>query len=406
MELHFPETTLDAVVSLPSSKSISNRALILNALAYSDLPIRKLSDSDDTQVLLQALDSDSNSFDLGAAGTAMRFLTAFLAKTFGEWTLTGSERMKQRPIKILVEALKSLGAKIEYLEKDGFPPLRIWGSALKGGEIKLNAGVSSQYISALMMIAPYMQEGLHIQLEGEAISRPYLEMTARMMQDYGSKIEYSSQSIRIPPGNYKAIDYSVEGDWSAASYWYEVLLLAGRGTLLLQGLHKESYQGDSKVLQLFELLGIESNFLPEGLRLNIVGESLSSFKYDFRDQPDLAQTFAVCCCMKAIPFHFSGLQSLKIKESDRVSALITELHKLGFLLRQENDGEQLIWEGKTCHSDPLPRIATYEDHRMAMSFAPVALLRPLFIENPQVVSKSYPSFWEDLQRVCTKAKTS
>ena len=397
-ELYIPIETLHADIALPASKSISNRALMMNALSCSFYPIQNLSDSDDTLVLQKALDSNDTTFDIGAAGTSMRFLTTFLAKTLGEWTITGSERMKKRPIKLLVDALNSLGARIEYIENEGFPPLRIFGSALMGGEIRLNGGVSSQYISALMMIAPYMQNGLRIRLEGNVISKPYIEMTLNMMREFGVKVSFSGNKIDIRPQTYTPVNYAVESDWSAASYWYELLSLAGKGTVTLRGLHKNSYQGDSKVAELFTQLGVTTTYSDERVLLTTNDNYTSFFEYDFVNQPDLAQTFAVTCCLKNIPFSFYGLQSLKIKETDRIAALINELKKLGFVLCKKGEGN-LSWNGEKCPPQKTINIATYDDHRMAMAFAPVALLQPIVIEDPQVVSKSYPRFWEDLETI-------
>jgi len=374
-KLHITPNTIDLKISLPASKSISNRALILNALAYSPYDIQNLSDCDDTRVTIKALDSNDRSFNIGAAGTAMRFLTAFLAKTVGEWVITGSERMKQRPIKLLVDALNSLGARIEYIENEGYPPLRILGSALTGGEIRLNGGVSSQYISALMMIAPYMQNGLKIILEGNVISVPYIRMTMQMMKEYGVDVLFENNTIDVKPQVYCPIQYKVESDWSAASYWFEVLSIAGKGNIMLEGLYQNSYQGDSKVAELFEQLGVKAEY-----------------------KPDLAQTFAVTCCLKGIAFHFKGVQSLKIKETNRIAALINELAKLGFVLFEPAEGE-LAWSGERCKQEEDIRIATYEDHRMAMAFAPAALVMPVSIEEPQVVTKSYPSFWNDIEKL-------
>lgn len=392
---------LNLQINLPASKSISNRALILNALAYSPYNIENLSDCDDTSVTIKALDSNDSTFDIGAAGTAMRFLTAFLSKTVGEWIITGSERMKNRPIKLLVDALNSLGARIEYVEKDGFPPLKIYGSALMGGEITLNGGVSSQYISALMMIAPYMQNGLKIKLEGNVISVPYIQMTRSMMKEYGVSSDFDGRVIDIQPATYKAIHYNVESDWSAASYWYEVLSIAQNGQIFLKGLHENSSQGDSKVALLFEKLGVDTHFQKEGVLITSADPTCTHFEYDFVNEPDLAQTFAVTCCMKNITFHFKGVQSLKIKETDRIAALKNELAKLDFLLEEPAEGE-LMWDGKkkeTSHQDNIISIGTYEDHRMAMAFAPVGLIRSVLIEEPQVVSKSYPTFWEDIEKI-------
>ena len=398
--LHIPQKRIDTELVLPASKSISNRALILNALAYSPHEIENLSDCDDTKVMIKALDSNDSTFDIGAAGTAMRFLTAFLSKTVGEWVITGSKRMKERPIRLLVEALNSLGAKIEYLEKEGYPPLRIYGSALMGGEISLNGGVSSQYISALMMIAPYMQNGLKIKLEGHVISVPYILMTLNMMRDFGVKASFEHNIIEIKPQAYQPVRYRVESDWSAASYWYEMLGIAGEGRIFLKGLHAQSYQGDSKVATLFEQLGVHTEYLTEGVVLTPNYKTCNIFECDFVNQPDLAQTFAVTCCLKNIPFHFKGVQSLKIKETDRVAALINELRKLGYVLFEPVDGE-LAWDGETISTEEAetPSIKTYDDHRMAMAFAPVALIRPVLIENPEVVSKSYPGFWDDIEKI-------
>lgn len=395
MKLHFTADSIRATVQLPASKSISNRALILNALAYSPHDIQNLSDCDDTRVMIRALDSNNTHFDVGAAGTSMRFLTAFLAKTVGEWSITGSERMKQRPIRLLVDALNSLGAKIEYLENEGFPPLKIYGSAMMGGEITLNGGVSSQYISALMMIAPYMVNGLTIKLEGNIISVPYIEMTRSMMAEFGVQTSFSNNTITIEAQRYSPVPFTVESDWSAASYWYELLSIANKGEVILKGLSQQSYQGDSKVAAIFGQLGVHTRFTNEGVVLSPTGQCVDFLNYNFSNEPDLAQTVVVTCCLKGIQFEFSGLQSLKIKETDRVAALINELAKLGFVIEEPAEG-MLAWKGKTVVTEQLPAIKTYDDHRMAMAFAPAALKTPLAIEHPEVVSKSYPDFWKDL----------
>ena len=396
--LHITPTSINLQISLPSSKSISNRALILNALSYSPCDIQNLSDCDDTRVTMKVLDSTDRVFDIGAAGTAMRFLTAFLSKTLGEWVITGSERMKQRPIKLLVDALNSLGARIEYMEKEGFPPLRIFGSALMGGEIRLNGSVSSQYISALMMIAPNMQNGLKIILQGNVISVPYIRMTLNMMKEYGVEVKFENNTIEIEPQAYVPIQYKVESDWSAASYWYEILSIAGKGQVFLKGLNKNSSQGDSKVAELFEQLGVKTEFQSEGVLLTPTEKNVSRFEYDFVDQPDLAQTFAVTCCLKNIAFLFKGVHSLKIKETNRIAALINELAKLGYVLFEPEEG-QLAWNGEHCQTEGSISIDTYEDHRMAMAFAPAALITPITIEHPEVVSKSYPNFWRDIEKL-------
>ncbi len=391
---------IDLEIKLPASKSISNRALILNALAYSPYDIENLAVCDDTDTMVKALDSNDTLFDVGAAGTAMRFLTAFLAKTVGEWVITGSERMKERPIRILVNALNQLGGKITYIEKEGYPPLRIYGSALMGGEIKMDGGVSSQYISALMMIAPYMQNGLKIILQGNIISLPYILMTKKMMEDFGVKVNFEANIIDIRPQTYKPVPYRIESDWSAASYWYEVLAIAGKGDIVLKGLQEESMQGDSQVAEIFKQLGVDTEYQADGIKLTASGRVCKMLTYDFVEQPDLVQTVAVTCCLKNIPFHFKGVQSLKIKETDRVAALIRELKKLGYILIEPKDGE-LAWAGLTTDtvSSCTTIISTYDDHRMAMAFAPVAFKQTIKIANPEVVSKSYPNFWEDFSQL-------
>lgn len=397
-ELHITTNNIAVRIDLPASKSISNRALILDALSYSPYEIENLSDCDDTNVMIKALDSNDTTFDIGAAGTSMRFLTAFLSKTMGEWIITGSERMKQRPIKLLVEALNYLGARIEYIEKQGFPPLRIFGSALTGGEIHLQGNVSSQYISALMMVAPTMQHGLKIVLEGKIISKPYIKMTMEMMREYGVEVDFTDDTIIIEPQDYQPIQHKVESDWSAASYWYEILSLVGKGGVYLNGLNPNSYQGDSKVAELFNKLGVSTTYMSEGVLLTPNENTTTFMEYDFTDQPDLTQTFAVTCCLKGIPFTFSGLESLKIKETNRIEALINELRKLGYLLFEPAEG-MLAWDNERCEVSEPVSISTYDDHRMAMAFAPVGLTRPIIIKNPEVVSKSYPNFWEDLGKL-------
>lgn len=395
-----PENYTDCIIKLPSSKSISNRLLLLNALSYSPYEIKNLSDSDDTRVMLEVLNSNGNVFDIGAAGTSMRFLTAFLSKVVGEWVLTGSERMKQRPIGILVDALRKLGARIEYEEKEGYPPLRIFGSALQGGDLTLPGNISSQYISALLMIAPQVENGLTIHLEGEIISRPYIDLTLALMEEYGVKgIWQDERTIIIPEANYRPKQMSVEGDWSAASYWYEIVALNPGLEVTLQGLRKDSLQGDSKVKDIFSDLGVRSDFTKRGLKLSFSGSVPDRYTYDFSDQPDLAQTVVTTCCLLGVPFAFTGLQTLKIKETDRINALIRELGKMGFRLKT-NNVDTLEWDGaKTQVPDKTIETETYKDHRMAMAFAPSASrVSRIIIRDAGVVTKSYPSFWDDIKK--------
>jgi len=405
-----PPVSVHAKIRLPASKSISNRILILNALSKSHYPIGNLSNSDDTQVLAKALVSlqaENTVFDVGAAGTSMRFLTAYLAQHEGVFTITGTERMKKRPIKILVDSLREIGGKIEYLEKEGFPPLQIYGGRLTGGAIRLNGGVSSQYLSALMMIAPSTQQGLDIQLEGTVISRPYIDMTLRLMQTFGVQTEWNGERIRIKPQTYRPIPFTVENDWSAASYWYEIVALAGNtADVELTGLEQNSIQGDAKVAKLFESMvstayhpSFDAESSEKGLQiirgLNV--KPAMKVDYDFTNEPDLAQTLAVTCCLLNIPFHFTGLQTLRIKETDRILALQTELEKLGYVIKTSENAME--WAGERCESDSDPVISTYEDHRMAMAFAPACLKTgKIRISEPAVVSKSYPGFWADLEK--------
>lgn len=389
---------LKASVQLPASKSISNRALILNALSYSPYEIQNLSDCDDTEVMVKALNSNARDFDIKAAGTAMRFLTAFLSKVVGEWTITGTERMKNRPIKILVDALNALGGKVEYMDREGYPPLRIFGSALQGGEISLSGGVSSQYISALLMIAPLMENGLTLSLEGNIISKPYIHLTLQLMELFGVKAEWNGQVIKVQPQEYNPIRFTVESDWSAASYWYSMMALSKNAEIELSGLFKNSLQGDAAGAKLFAQLGVGTTFTDRGVVLKRTGNLAKKLVYNFVNEPDLAQTFVVACVFLNIPFRFTGLQSLKIKETDRIEALKTELRKLGYILTDSNDSI-LEWNGERCEPEDNPVIATYEDHRMAMAFAPAALVRPegIAIADPEVVTKSYPRYWDDLK---------
>ena len=386
-------------IQLPSSKSICNRALIIWALSKGYKSIDNLSDCDDTRVMVRALENMPDTIDIMAAGTAMRFLTAFLSVTEGEHTITGTERMRQRPIKILVDALRSIGADIEYTENEGFPPLKIKGSRLEGKEITLPGDVSSQYISALMMIGPILKNGLKLKLTGNIISRPYINLTIEIMKEFGGKAKWEKDNvIVIHPQNYKPVPYYVESDWSAASYWYEIAALSEDACIELPGLFEKSFQGDSKVAELFEQLGVKTEYADKHITLSKSRNITERLEYDFVNQPDLAQTFVVTCCMLEIPFRFSGLQSLKIKETDRMAALMNEMKKLGYVI-SESEGSILEWNGERCESETTPAIDTYEDHRMAMAFAPAALkLKNIRINNPQVVSKSYPGFWNDLTK--------
>lgn len=397
--LNVESKLVDGVVSLPASKSISNRALIINALADSQLPIENLANCDDTRTMLNALNSSDNRFDVGHAGTAMRFLTAFLARIVGRWELTGSERMKQRPINILADALNRLGARIEYLEQQGYPPLRIDGTYLLGGEIEIPASVSSQYISALMMIAPYMAKGLTIKLTGKIVSGTYIDMTVRLMKIFGAQVSREGAVIRITPCPYTPVAYRVESDWSAASYFYEILAIADGGVIQLTGLDKDSMQGDARQMEVWQQLGVTTTFYANDVILRKSAPKTSCLVHDFVEMPDLVQSFAVACCMKEIPFRFDGVETLRIKETDRIQALTLELRKLGYELRSQGDNT-LIWDGTRCIPEQKIRIQTYHDHRMAMAFAPAVFKQNgLVIANQEVVSKSFPEYWNELSRL-------
>lgn len=399
-EVSIKKRFVKATINLPSSKSISNRALIINALNYSPYPLQNLSDSDDTKVLEAALNSNSNKFDIGHAGTAMRFLTAFLAKIVGEWEVTGSERMQQRPISILVDALKSIGAQIEYTKNEGFPPLKILGSHLTGKTIELDGSVSSQYISALLLIAPTIENGLTLKLKGEITSRSYIDLTLKLMAKFGIQYRWEGNEITVPEQNYFARDFTIEADWSGASYWYEILSLCDSGEILLKNLELESLQGDANIAGWFTQFGVISTQKTDGVLLT-KNENISPEKlvHDFIENPDVAQTMACLCVARKIPFHFSGLKTLKIKETDRISALQNELAKFGAEITEPSEGE-LAWNGKINSEikSENPLIETYHDHRMALAFAPLALAGiRVQISDPMVVTKSYPGFWEDLK---------
>ncbi|SHE52428.1 3-phosphoshikimate 1-carboxyvinyltransferase [Dysgonomonas macrotermitis] len=391
--------TIHSNIQLAASKSISNRALILRALSNSPYPIENLSDCDDTRVMVEAFSSHDHLFDIGAAGTSMRFLTAYLSRIPGEWIITGTERMQKRPINVLVEALNAIGAHVEYLKTKGYPPLKIRGKALEGGEVFLSGGISSQFISALLMIAPTMEKGLIIHLEGNIISVPYIKLTLKMMAEFGVKSEWTGNTIKIFPNEYRPVKYTVESDWSAASYWYEIAALSNSAYIELKGLFKDSGQGDSKVAELFVDLGVSTEFTADGVILTKTDRVAKKMFHNFVNEPDLAQTFVVTCCLMNVPFLFTGLQTLKIKETDRIEALKVEMKKLGYVITDREDSI-LEWNGETCEPETNPVIATYEDHRMAMAFAPAAIKLPhLLIAEPMVVTKSYPNYWNDLKKV-------
>ena len=397
---------LNQTIQLPASKSISNRALIIYALSGGRNLPENLSDCDDTEVIIEALRYMPDEINIKAAGTAMRFMTAYLSVMRGTHIITGTDRMKHRPIAILVDALRRLGANIEYVGEEGYPPLKITGKKLAGGLLEIPGNVSSQYISALLMIGPMLKDGLTLQLTGEIISRPYIDLTLSMMGEFGAEAKWSStDTITVAHKPYKGRNYFIESDWSGASYWYEMVALSKdrNAEVRLTGLMDGSMQGDSTSRYIFSLLGVKTTFetqtkgVPQMVTLKKNGRGVTKLEYDFVNAPDLAQTFVVTCAALDIPFHFKGLATLKIKETDRIEALKREMAKLGYVIHDANDSE-LYWDGERCEPQLEQGIDTYEDHRMALAFAPFAMKQEgLIINNPQVVTKSYPKFWEDLK---------
>ncbi len=465
---------LNASLILPTSKSLCARALVVSHLCEQPILLEGLSDCDDTQAILQGLEALRNSedaplrVDIGAAGTAMRFLTALFAATPQlDVVITGSQRMKERPIGALVTALQAAVANISYVEKEGYPPLRIRGKQLEGGTLALPSSISSQYVSALLMIAPTMRQGLQLELVGKVASAPYIRMTMQVMKAFGVEAKWENNIISIESGQRytralsshrgttketeQAASYTIECDWTAASYWYEIVALhpdkAAR--VLLRGLREASEQGDAVCAKWFEALGVTTTFTAEGailekstkspqatlesdhntsedkdflsqtddgssenneLSSQITGYSaqadyfsckdVSPLLLDFTAAPDLAQTFVVTCALLSRPFHFKGLESLRIKETDRIAALIAELQKLGKHIEAIGEGELRYTAQDDSPTAPSITIATYDDHRMALAFAPAALLFPqLSIEHPEVVAKSYPNYWEHLSEI-------
>ena len=437
-----PGKNTDCTIQLTGSKSESNRALILNALSGGRVRVKNLSSADDTVTLASVLEevgktesrkdrkveaptgdasglpdsptsglpnfptSGLRTVNIGPAGTAMRFLTAYFAVTGTEVVLTGTERMKQRPIGILVDALRSLGAEIEYVEKDGFPPLQFKSSfSQKIDKISIKGDISSQFITALLLVAPSLPQGLELTIEGELTSRPYVEMSLSMLEEAGITHNWNDSVITIAPQEFKDSEITIEPDWSAASYWYSIAALSVEGSVTLPYLKKDSLQGDSRITEIMENFGIYTEFTAEGLKLERRDTPLSLTRpnlpnalgkfFDLKDCPDLAQTVIVCAAALGVNATFTGLETLKIKETDRIAALQNELAKIGVQLNEDNENYHLDCSG--LHFPDKISISTYEDHRMAMAFAPLALkIDKLEIEEPQVVGKSYPMFWEHL----------
>lgn len=387
----------DSTVPLPSSKSESNRALIINALGGNKGKLSNLSEARDTQTMMRLLQSDEEVLDVLDAGTTMRFLTAYLSVTKANKGITGTERMQERPIGILVDALRHIGAEISYQGKEGYPPLHIKGIEKQASDtVTVRGDVSSQYISALLMIAPVLPHGLVIELTGEIGSRPYIDMTLALMARFGVKGHWDRNAVRIENGTYGAEAYRIESDWSGASYWLSIASLSPGTTLKLIGLREDSLQGDKAIIDIMQHLGVSSHFDAEGLVIQ-GGGKMADFSWDFTHCPDLAQTVAVACAANGIGCTMTGLQSLRIKETDRIAALQEQLAKIGAQLLEKEDVWTLVAPASDAWQKSELTIDTYDDHRMAMAFAPLALRCGLTLLDPVVVRKSYPSYWDHLE---------
>ncbi len=387
---------------LSSSKSISNRALLLKALSNNQSSVSNLSSARDTQLMNRLVTSDEKVIDVLDAGTTMRFLSAYFALSGKNKILTGTARMKERPIELLVNALRKIGASISYLEKEGFPPIETHGFERQlTNQIEVPGNVSSQYISALIMVAPSLPQGLTINLTGEIGSIPYIKMTAELMRQFGVEVEmnFEKKIIKIQPSKFKIAEVVVEADWSSASYWFGFTALASTAEITLLNVSEESLQGDRVIVDVMDKLGVQSDFRDGNLYLT-KKEAKKNIFWDFRNCPDLAQTVLPVCAAKNISGEFIGLESLRIKETDRIVALQTELAKIGAILTEPTTRN---WKLETRNWKPeigKPiTINTYHDHRMAMGLAPLATLIDLKIESPEVVNKSYPGFWKDMESV-------
>lgn len=389
-----------ANIKLTTSKSESNRVLIIHAILNRSFQIQACSLAEDTVILKELLSSTENELNVGHAGTTMRFLTAFFATQQRNLILTGSKRMQERPIKILVEALNHIGADITYIDKIGYPPLKINKSnTFLGGEIEIDGSISSQYISALLLIAPTLENGLKLKLSGKIVSKPYIQMTLEIMRHFGVDVIKNKSELIVLKSNYKPLDFKVEADWSAASYWYSIAALSLNAKIEIKGLKQFSLQGDSKIANLYTYFGVKTKYLKNSIIISKTQHNLQKIpsKINFKNFPDLAQTFAVTAAALNISVYLTGLSTLKVKETNRIVALKTELTKCKFDVEIKENGLQINKKAKVGSFKNVV-ISTYNDHRMAMAFAPLALLYPIVIENENVVKKSYPNFWKDLEK--------
>lgn len=406
--LSLPQQKLSGTVILEPSKSISNRALIIRSLCKEPFEIHRLSSSDDTDALVSMLAAEDDVLYSGHAGSSYRFMVAKACLGDREVTIDASEQLRRRPIGPLVKALQALGADISYLNKEGFPPLKVRpvkGLGKKINEVTLQAGISSQYLTALLLIAPILPKGLTVHLTGEPVSASYIQMTLAMMEYFGVPHQWTDNTIRVEHGAYQARDYSVEGDWSAASYFYSMAALAEQAEIFIEGLKEDSIQGDVVTKDIYAQLGVETTVTENGIVIHKRGikEKLKEFKYDFSRCPDIAQTVMVTLAGLGIKGVLSGLKTLRIKETDRIMAMFTELErvKTKLLVKEEGDNLTVIVVGKAKWKDRA-KFQTYEDHRMAMSLVPLACIHPIILRDPEVVSKSYPGFWKDIETIGIK----
>ena len=396
--LQTSQSDLQVQIAITGSKSETNRLLLLQAL-FPNIALANTSNSDDSEVMQKALKGNDEIVDIHHAGTAMRFLTAYFAVNEGrEVVLTGSQRMTERPIKVLVEALQQLGAQISYEKEEGFPPIRIKGQKITANKVSIPANVSSQYISALLLVAPKLENGIELTLVGEITSIPYIKMTLALLNDLNIQTSFEGNVIKVSPKQeVESKVMTVESDWSSASYFFSLAALSNEASIVLSSYKETSLQGDSALVQLYGEMGVESKFENDQLTLTKkLNFSPKDVTFDLNNTPDIAQTIVVTCLGLGIGCHLTGLHTLKIKETDRLEALRIELTKLGANISVTNDSLTLV---ATKEINPNVKIATYNDHRMAMAFAPLALRVPIIIENAEVVSKSYPDFWVDLARL-------
>lgn len=402
IKINAPNKSLNTEIHISGSKSLSNRLLMVRAISGLDLHFKNLSDSDDTITMAKELGlvkgKTAAVIDVGHAGTDMRFLTAYLSGKKGQWTLTGSERMQQRPIGELVNTLKNLGAEIHCINKEGFPPLRIEGRNLNGGEVEIDGSVSSQFITALLLIAPTLENGLTLKIKNESVSKPYIKMTIEVMNQFGVNVQQTDNVIKVPCTMYKkdGLDYYVESDWSSASYWYSFVALADQAKVTLRKFNKSSFQSDSIVQSIYEKLGVSTAWDATGITLTKKNSVITELNYDFLDCPDIAQTVAATCVGLGIKANLTGLQTLRIKETDRIAAMKTELERFGAAIQVADNSIQI--NPASFPLTPTGEIKTYHDHRMAMSIAPLVMkCHTLAFDDEEVVNKSYAAFWDDLQ---------